>query len=82
MTLSGATTLGQSGTWSSGNEKVLRIPQSSSIPVASPSNCLMSYTGHTLGESYPSGAMLSVYSAAPSNLSTWHSLNSNLLNSA
>ena len=38
-TLSGATTLGQSGPGSDGNEGVLRIPQSSSITVASPSEC-------------------------------------------
>ena len=44
-TLSGATTLGQSGPVSDGNEGVLHITQSSSITGASPSDCLMSYTG-------------------------------------
>ena len=35
-TLSGATTLGQRGPRSDGNEEVLHIPQSSSITEASP----------------------------------------------
>ena len=39
-TLSGATILGQSGTWSDGNEEILRIPQSSSITRTSPSDVL------------------------------------------
>ena len=47
--LSGATTLGQSGPESDGNEGVLRIPQSSSIIGASPSECLVSYPRHLLG---------------------------------
>ena len=42
-TLSGATTPGQSGPGSDGNEGVLRIPQSSSITEASPSDYLVSY---------------------------------------
>ena len=42
-TLSGATTLGQSGPGSDGNKGVLRIPQSSSITGASLSDCLVSY---------------------------------------
>ena len=45
-TLSGATTLGQSGPRSNGNEGVLHIPQSSSITGTSPSDCLVSYPGH------------------------------------
>ena len=53
LTLSGATTMGQSGPGSDGNEGILHIPQSSSITEASPS-CLMSHPGHLLGvESYP-----------------------------
>ena len=53
-TLSGATTLGQSGPGSNGNEGVLRISQSSSITGTSPSDCLVSYTRHLLGvESLP-----------------------------
>ena len=46
--LSGGTTLGQSGPGSDDNEGVLHIPQSSNITTASPSDCLMSYTGHSL----------------------------------
>ena len=48
MVLSGATTLGQSGPGSNGNEGVLRIPQSPSITGTSPSDCLVSYPEHTL----------------------------------
>ena len=47
-TLSGATTQGQSGPGSNGNESVLRISESSSISGASLSDCLMSYPGHSL----------------------------------
>ena len=47
-TLSGATTLGPSELGSDGNEGVLRIPKSSSIIGTSPSDCLVSYTGHSL----------------------------------
>ena len=66
QTLSGATTLAQSGPGSDGNEEVLHIPQSSSITEASPSDCLVSYSGHSLeGESYPSPEMQSMYSTAP-----------------
>ena len=58
-TLSGATSPGQSGPGSNGNEGVLCIPQSSSITRTSPSDCLMSYPGHTWeGEgSYSSAEM-------------------------
>ena len=45
MTLSG-------GPESYGNEGVLRIPQSSSITGTSPSNCLVSYAGHSLVMGY------------------------------
>ena len=47
--LSGASTLGQSGPGSNGNEGVLRIPQSSSIAGTSPSDYLVSSPGHSLG---------------------------------
>ena len=40
---------GQSGPGSNGNEGVLRIPQSSSTAGTSPSDCLVSYPGHSLG---------------------------------
>ena len=46
-TLSGATTLGQSGPGSNGNEWVLHIPQSSSIIEGSPSDCFTLYHGHS-----------------------------------
>ena len=64
MTLSGATTPGQSGPQSDGNKEVLRIPQSSIITGASLSDCLVSYQGHSLQESYPSAEVQSVYSTA------------------
>ena len=40
------------------------IPHSSSITGASPSDYLVSYLGHSLGKSYPSAEMQSVYSVA------------------
>ena len=46
-TLSGATNLCKSEPRSDGNEKVLRIPQRSSITGGSPSNCL-EYPGNFL----------------------------------
>ena len=48
-TLSGATTPGHSGPGSDGNKGVLRILQSSSIIRTSLSDCLVSYTGQSLG---------------------------------
>ena len=66
-TLLGDITLGQSGPGSDGNERVLHIPQSSSIIGTSPSDCLVSYPGHTLGKSYPSVEMQLVYFTAPGN---------------
>ena len=48
-TLSGATTPGQSGPGSNGNEEVFCIPQSSRITGASPSDCL----GHSFGGVLP-----------------------------
>ena len=53
MTLSDATTPGQSGPGSDNNEGVLRIPQSSSITATSSSDCLMSYPGHSFGSLIP-----------------------------
>ena len=47
--ISGATTPGQSGPGSDGNKGVVRIPQSSSTAGTSPSDCLVSYPGHSLG---------------------------------
>ena len=66
-TLSGATNPGQSGHGSNGNEEVLHIPQSSSITGVSPSDCFVSYLGHSLGVSYLSAEMQSVYSIAPAD---------------
>ena len=51
-TLSGATTPGQREPGSDGTEEVIHIPQSSSTAETSPSDCLVSYPGHSLGESY------------------------------
>ena len=65
--LSGATTPGQREPGSKGNEEVLLIPQSSSITGTLPSDCLVSYPGHSLGESYPSAEKQSVYSTALAN---------------
>ena len=55
-TLSGATTQGQSGPGSDGNEGVLHIRQSSNITEASSSDFFVSYPE---GESYPSAEMQS-----------------------
>ena len=67
--LSGATTPGQSGPGSDGNEEVLCIPQSSRITVNSLSNCLVSLLGHMLrGCSYPSAEKQSMYSTAQHSL--------------
>ena len=49
-TLSGATTTGLSGPGSNSNEGILHILQSSCITGDSPSDCLVSYAGHSLGE--------------------------------
>ena len=69
--LSCATTPGQSGPGSDGNEEELCIPQSSSI-----TDCLFSYPEHSLEEPYSSTKMQSEYSAAPADRAksslTWH----------
>ena len=61
---------GQSGPGDDGDKGVLRIPQSSIITGRLSSDCLVSYPGHSLRESYPSAEMQSVYSAAPADLAT------------
>ena len=68
-TLSGATTPGQGGPGSDGNEGIMRIPQNSSTAGTSPSDCLGSYLGHPLegGGSYASAEKQSVYSTAPAD---------------
>ena len=48
-----ATTPGPRGPRSDGNKGVLRIPQSSTITGTSPSDCLVSYTWHSLEEVLP-----------------------------
>ena len=52
-TLSGATTLRQSGPGNNGNEGVLCVPQSSRNTGASPSVCFVSLTGDSLREVLP-----------------------------
>ena len=66
-TISGATTPGQTGFGGDGIEGVHCISLSSSITEASPSDCLVSYLGHSLEESCSSAEMQSVYSAAPAD---------------
>ena len=51
--LSGATTPGQVGHGSIGNEGILSILQSSCITGASPSDCLVSYPGRSFGWGLP-----------------------------
>ena len=63
MTLSSATTPGQSVIRSDVNEGVLRSLQSSMITEASPSDYLVSYQGNSLGESYPLAEIQLVHSA-------------------
>ena len=72
--LSRTTIPGQSGPGSNGNERVLRISQSSSIAEASPSDCLVSYSGRSLGKSYPSAEIQSMYSATPTDWAINHFL--------
>ena len=67
MALSGATSPGQSGPGSDGNEGMFCILQSSSITGTSPSVCLVSYPGYSLRRSYPSAEMQSAYSTAPAD---------------
>ena len=67
-TLSGATTPDECGPSSNDNEGVFRIPQTFCITGVSPSDCLVSYPGHSLGVgSYRSVKKQSVYSTAPAN---------------
>ena len=66
-TLSGTTTLGQSGPRSDGNEGVLDILQISSIIGALALDCLVSYTRIHIGGSYPSSELQWGYSTAPAD---------------
>ena len=61
---SSVTTPGHRGPGSDCNERILCIFQSSKITEASPLDCLVSYLGLLLGESYPSSKMQSVYSTS------------------
>ena len=72
--LLGASSLGQSGPGSKGNEGVLRIPQGSSITGTSPLDCLVPYPGHSLRDSYPSAETQSVYSSASADSAPVHLL--------
>ena len=47
--LSGATPPGQSGAGNYDNEGVFHIPESSNISETTPSDCLVSYPGHSWG---------------------------------
>ena len=59
---------GQNRPGSNGNVGVPRIPQGPSITGISPSDCLVSYPGHSLEwGSYPSAEVQLVYSTAPAN---------------
>ena len=51
----------QSGPGSTSNKGVLRISQSSSITGTSPTDCLVSYPGHSLEETYPSSICLYIF---------------------
>ena len=68
MTLSGATTLGQSGPGSNGNEGVLHIPQSSSNTGTSTLFSVISRTLVGGRGSYPPAEVQSVCSTVPTNL--------------
>ena len=65
-TLSSATTPGQSRHGSDGNEWVLCITQNSSITGTLPSDCFVSYEGHSAGKQM-------VYSIAPADWANWRS---------
>ena len=57
MSLSGATSPGQNEPGRYGYKTVLRIPDISSITEATPSDCSVTYPGHSLGESYLSAGI-------------------------
>ena len=72
MTLSGATTPGQSGSGNDGNEGVFHISQNSCIIGASLSDCLVSYLTLVEGVgSYFSAEKKSVYSTAQPTRPDW-----------
>ena len=65
-TLSGATTPGQSGLGSNGNEGILHFPQISKAG-ALPSDSLMWYPGHSMEGLYPSAEMQLMYCTTSAN---------------
>ena len=65
-----ATTPGQSGPGSDCSEGMLLIPQSSSITGTYSSEYFMLYPGHSLGRSYTSADVKSVYFTAPADWAT------------
>ena len=69
--LSGATTLGQSGPGSDGNEGVLYIPQISSITGALPSDCLVLYPGQLVVEVGVLPLCIDAYSITPKLQHYW-----------
>ena len=70
-TLTGATTLGLIGAGSDGNEGALHTPINWSITRSSPSDCLLSYAGHSLkAGSYSSTEIQSVNCTAPADWAT------------
>ena len=64
---SDATTSSQNEPGSNSNKGTLCIPQNSNITGTTPLDCLVSYPGHSLGGSYLSKEVQSVYSAAPAD---------------
>ena len=65
-TLTGTINRSQSGPGSNGNQGVLNYPLSSRAET-SPSDCFMSYPGHSLEVSYIYGERQLMHSAAPAN---------------
>ena len=63
-TISGATTLSQHRPGSDGNEGVLKAP---ALLKPQPLDCLVSYSEHSLEESYLFAEMQSVFSVASAN---------------
>ena len=70
--LSRATTSGQGGPGSDGNEGVLRIPQSPSTTGTSPSDCLVSYAGHSLNGAFALCREVVGVSYSPSRQGFWN----------
>ena len=66
-TLSGVTIPEQIITVTNSNEGLLCIPQNSIITGTSPSDSLVSYTGHSLSVSYSSAEVQLVHSTAPAD---------------